>query len=117
MFENDQFNTIDISDPYYAEYQRKLLIEYVKDFQDTLDSSHEVGIFLANYGCQKAMIVTDIGFANPMLVIFYGFVDGVDSVLIQHISQINFLLTSVEKPDPTKPPRRIGFTFSPDGDD
>lgn len=79
-----------------------------------MDPEHEVGVFLANYGCQKAMTVTNIGFANPMLVIFYGFVEGIDSVLIQHISQINFLLTSVKKPDPTKPPRRIGFTFSDD---
>lgn len=117
MFDDKFSTSIDLSDPYYAKYQKELLIEYIKEFQDTLDSAHEVGVFLANYGCQKAMTVTDIGFANPMLVVFYGFVDGVDSVLIQHISQINFLLTSVKKPDPSKPPRRIGFTFSPDEND
>ena len=53
MLENDLLDTIDMSDPDHANYQKKLLIEYIKDFQNTLDSSHEVGVFLANYGCQK----------------------------------------------------------------
>ena len=26
-----------------------------------------------------------------------------------HMSQLNFLLMAVEKPDPNAPPRRIGF--------
>lgn len=116
MLENEDLTFDGAFDPNYAEYQMQLLVEYVEDFQDSLDSEHEVGIFLANYGNQKAMSVMNIGFANPMLVIFYGLIDGIDSVLIQHVSQINFLLTSVEKADPDKPPKRIGFTFSDDGD-
>lgn len=108
---------VDLSDPYLANYQQKVIIEHIKDFQDSLDANHEVGVFLANFGTQKPMIVTDIGFSNPMLITFYGFVDDVDSVLIQHISQINFLLTSVAKPDLSKPARRIGFTISTDAED
>lgn len=36
---------------------------------------------------------------------------------IQHASQLNFLLTSVEREDKTKPARRIGFANPGDASD
>ena len=45
--------------------------------------------------------------------VFKGFVDGKESTLIQHMNQLNFLLTSVEK-EPERPKRRIGFFVSED---
>ena len=58
------------------------------------------------------MIVTSIGYQNPDMLYFYGFINGKDAQLIQHINQLNFLITSVERKDKSKPPRRIGFTIS-----
>lgn len=54
----------------------------------------------------------DIGYANPSTLIFYGTVGGQEATLIQHMSQLNFLLMSVPKADPEKPARRIGFALS-----
>lgn len=117
MFFTEDFKPSDLlNDSEHASHQQEVIINHIKEFQDTLDSEHEVGLFLTNFGIQKTMIVTDIGFANPVLIIFYGYVDGVDSELIQHISQINFLLTAVAKPDQSKPARRIGFIASNDED-
>lgn len=114
MSYDDIMCPVDLSDPYLAKYQQNVIIEHIKDYQNSLDEQHEVGVFLANFGSQKTMTVTSIGFSNPMLITFYGYVDNVESVLIQHISQINFLLTSVKKPAPNKPARRIGFTLNHD---
>ena len=58
----------------------------------------------------------NIGYQNPDILYFYGYVNGKTSQLIQHISQLNFLITSVEKEDKSKPPRRIGFSISTDSE-
>ena len=60
------------------------------------------------------MIVTSVGYQNPDMLYFYGFVNGKDAQLIQHVSQLNFLITSVEREDKTKPARRIGFRTTND---
>ena len=85
------------------------IMAQIDAFQENLDDDKEVAVLLASFGSSLLMTVTGIGFQNPELVYFYGYVDGKPSQLIQHITQINFLLTSVDKEDPEKPPRRIGF--------
>ena len=92
-----------------ADYQFELIMEEIKTFQRDLDDEHEVGVYLASFGQCVLMNVTNIGYANPSIIYFYGFVNGKKSTLIQHVNQLNFLLTSVEKADPDKPARRIGF--------
>ena len=57
------------------------------------------------------------GYQNPDILYFYGLVNGKKSQLIQHASQLNFLLTSVEREDKTKPARRIGFANPNDASD
>lgn len=93
----------------YADTQFEIIKKYVQNFQSTLDSDHEVGLLLTNFGQSMLMNVTEIGFEESVLMIFRGYVNGQMSTLIQHISQISFLLTSVPKKDPNAPPRRIGF--------
>ena len=93
----------------YSDTQFEIIKKYVEDFQSTLDSDHEVGLLLTNFGQSMLMNVTEIGFEKSVLMIFRGFVNSKMSTLIQHISQISFLLTSVPKSDPSAPPRRIGF--------
>ena len=91
--------------------------EQIKEFEDNLDSNHEVALRLASFGTSLTMYVTEIGFQNPDILYFYGNINGSDSQLIQHASQLNFLLTSVEREDKSKPARRIGFTpYSNDGE-
>ena len=92
-----------------ADWKFEKLIEQVKDFEEDLDDDHEVALKLASFGSSVVMYVVTIGYQNPDMLYFYGFVDGQPAQLIQHMSQLNFLITSVEKVDKDKPPRRIGF--------
>jgi hypothetical protein len=96
-----------------ADYQYEILTRSIKEFEDELDDDHEVAVQLASFGQSLVMQVTEIGYSNPALIHFYGYVNGNKSELIQNISQLNFLLMAVPKPDPEKPARRIGFLVPP----
>ena len=111
----DLFSQLHTRDYRLADYSYEVVIERIKEFQSSLDESHEVGVMLASFGTNITMAVNDIGFSNPSTLVFYGLVNGKPATLIQHISQLNFLLVAVPKHDPDKPPRRIGFA-QPNGD-
>lgn len=65
---------------------------------------------MAAFGTSMIMQVTDIAYQNPDMLYFYGYINGNETQLIQHISQLNFALMAVKKDEPERPPRRIGFT-------
>lgn len=96
----------------YADNQYKILMESIIEFQNTLDEDHEVGAMLSSFGQNIIMNVTNLGYANPSLIIFYGYVNGQRCELYQHINQINFLLMACPKIEPNKPARRIGFSIT-----
>jgi len=92
-----------------ADYSYEVILKRIKEFESSLDENHEVAVKLASFGQTITMSVTDIGYSNPSTLVFYGYIGEQKATLIQHMSQLNFLLLSVPKPDPEKPPRRIGF--------
>lgn len=92
----------------YSDTQFEVLQKYIRNFESTLDPEHEVGVLLTNFGQSVIMHVTEISYEESVLMIFKGYVNGKMSTLIQHVSQLNFLLTSVEK-EPDRPKRTIGF--------
>lgn len=98
----------------YADGTYEDIVDYIKKFEAGLDSDHEVALRLASFGQSITLSVTDIGYSNPSTLVFYGYVDGRPATLIQHMTQLNFLLLSVEKAEPDKPARRIGFSLSSD---
>ena len=107
-------DTIQVSSPRdysMADYTYEIILDRIKEFEEDLDSDHEVGIKLASFGQSITMSVTDIGYSNPSTLVFYGFIGEQPATLIQHVSQLNFLLLAVKKADPEKPPRRIGFAL------
>lgn len=104
-------DALDGATPQYADWKYKKIAEQIRDFEATLDDEHEVALRLASFGTSIVMTVTDIGYQNPDMLYFYGIVNGKDAQLIQHISQLNFLLLAVEKQIPNTPPRRIGFAL------
>lgn len=105
------FDTQDIGRDYHAaDWQYDKIMEKIRDFEKELDSNHEIALLLASFGTSVLMQVTELGYQNPAMLYFYGYVNGEYSQLIQHVSQLNFLITSVEKEDKSKPPKRIGFT-------
>lgn len=101
-----------VSDPHLASWKYKKLVDQIKAFEDILDQNHEVAIRLASFGTSILMSVENIGYQNPDMLYFYGKVNGEEAQLIQHTSQLNFLLLAIQKHDPQKPPRRIGFALS-----
>ncbi|WP_299967418.1 DUF6173 family protein [uncultured Oscillibacter sp.] len=93
-----------------ADYSYEVILERIKYFEDSLDDEHEVAVKLASFGQALTLSVTDIGYSNPSTLVFHGYVGDQPATLIQHMSQLNFLLVAVKKSDPEKPPRRIGFS-------
>lgn len=122
-FDNMTDFTVPLADSIYirnydmADWKYEKIMEQIRNFEATLDAEHEIALKLASFGSSITMIVTRIGYQNPDLLYFYGFVNGTESKLIQHMNQLNFLLTSVEREDKSKPARRIGFIPSDDVED
>ena len=92
-----------------ADWKYEKLKEQIEEFQENLPDAVDVCIQLASFGQSILMIVDEIGYQNPDLLYFYGTVNGNEAQLIQHISQLNFLLMTQPKPEPQAKPRRIGF--------
>ena len=107
----------DIRDFSMADYAYEVIMEQIKEFELSLDDEHETAVKLASFGQDLTMSVTDIGYANPSTLVFYGYVGEHEATLVQHMSQLNFLLLAVPKADPSKPPKRIyisGFDRGPE---
>lgn len=92
----------------YADTQFEILQNYIQDFEKTIDDDHEVALLLTSFGHSITMQVTEVSYEEPVLMIFRGYVGGVMSTLIQHVSQLNFLLTSTVR-EQDRPKRKIGF--------
>jgi len=95
----------------WSDTQFEIIKRYVEEFEDSLDKEHEVGLLLTNFGQSVLMNVTQIGFEKSVLMVFKGFVNGQEATLIQHINQINFMLTKVPV-EPERPKQKIGFVTS-----
>jgi len=88
----------------------KRLVEWIRDFDESLDNDHEVGVRLVSFGQTLVFHLQDMGYWNPFLISFWGVTeDGQDVQLIQHVNQISILLMKVPRKDLDKPKRPIGF--------
>lgn len=93
----------------HADWKYEKIKEQIEEFQAGLSDDVDVCVALASFGTSMIMQVTDIGYQNPDMLYFYGYINGNETQLIQHTSQLNFVLMAVKKEEPTRPPRRIGF--------
>lgn len=108
--EEEREMEIDIPRNYsMADWKYEKIKEQIEAFQKELSEDVDVCVALASFGTNMIMQVTDIGYQNPDMLYFYGYINGRDAQLIQHISQLNFALMTVKKEEPERPPRRIGF--------
>lgn len=92
----------------YASTQFNFLKEIIEDYEKKIPDDSNVAIWLTNFGQQFLMQVTQVTYKDPVLIVFKGFVEGKESTLIQHINQLNFLLTTTPK-SPEEPKIKIGF--------
>lgn len=92
-----------------ADRQYEIIAEAITNYEKELDENSEVALNLTHFNQNIVMRITELGYSNPSLIHYYGFVNDQYSELIQHVSQINFLLTSSPKSDPAKPRKPVGF--------
>ena len=100
---------VNMRDYSMADWKYEKIKEQIEDFQANLADDVDVCVALASFGTNMIMQVTDIGYQNPDMLYFYGYINGNETQLIQHVSQLNFILMAVKNEEPERPPRRIGF--------
>ncbi len=93
-----------------AEQVATHLYNEIQRYQASLPDTEDVAMMLVQFNQSTTILVDSIGYIGYNLVKFGG-VDnsGKPLELIQHVSQLNFLLMVVQKPEPEKPKRQIGF--------
>lgn len=100
----------DIAEANLASEFFEQLVKRIKDFDVSLDETHEVGVRLVSYGQTLVFHLEQIGYSNPSLIIFRGSTDNGELVeVIQHVTQISILLMRLPLREPEKPKQRIGF--------
>ena len=93
----------------FSDTQFEIIKKYIQEFENTLDTEHTVGVMLTNFGQSILMQVEEITYEKSVVLVFKGVVNGQKSTLIQHINQLNFLLTSLPIEN-EQPKRKIGFS-------
>ena len=94
-------------------YDFSLQEKYIQEFEKTLDTEHNVGVMLTNFGQTILMEVKEITYEKSVVLVFKGWVNGQYSTLLQHINQLNFLLTAVPIQE-ERPKMKIGFAVPND---
>ena len=93
-----------------AEIIARQIHQEILDFQANLPDTEDVAMALVQFGSSTIILVEDIDYIGYTTICFHGKgSNGKPLELLQHISQLNFLLTTVPKPQPELPKRQIGF--------
>lgn len=86
------------------------LFDHIKEFEAQTDRAMEVGVRLVSFGQALTVHVSRVGYTQPNIVWFEGKLPDESPVrLVQHFSQLSFLLTRVPRLDPASERKPIGF--------
>lgn len=100
-----------------ARWAYERLILYIRNFEEQLDSKHEVAMGFTG-GDAGVLRIEGMGYFDPDIVTFYGSeANGARTQLIQHVSQLNVMLRALPKPQEDGPAKRIGFRLAADLED
>ncbi len=100
-----------------AKWAYERLILYIKNFEDQLDSDHEVAMGFTGSSA-GVLRIEGIGYFDPDIVTFYGSDgDGTRTQLIQHVTQLSVTLRAIRALAESVEPRRIGFRLVSDLED
>lgn len=81
----------------------------IETFQSQLDENEELAVFVIGGPAGSQFFPTQLHAINPDKILFGGLdVNEKPFMVVQHVSQLNFSMQSVEVPKDQKP-RRIGF--------
>lgn len=104
---------LQINEPYTAKAIFRKLVEQIQHFEKALNEEYEVSIKLVSFGQSVQFSVVSLGYLDPNLIWFEGMLpDGTNVELLQHISQISFLMMAVKRANPEKPKAPIGFHYT-----
>jgi hypothetical protein len=100
-----------------AEWAYERMVLYIQDFEEKLDSDHEVGMGFTG-GDVGTLKIQGMGYFAPDILTFYGEdPEGSKVQLVQHISQLNVMLVAAPKQNEQSEPNRIGFKLAEDLDE
>lgn len=106
-------NLAPISRPNMAEYAVKAIYEEIADFEASLDVEHEVGMPIVGGPSGLCVHVREVYRFGTDKLVFVGIDSDHRPVrLIQHLSQLNFLMLAAPKIGPVA--ARIGFHVPPE---
>lgn len=95
-----------------AQWAYERIIMYIQNFEKQLDNDHEVAMGFTG-GDAGVIKIEGLGFYDPDIVTFYGTnAVGAKTQLVQHVSQLNVLLTASPKEPEQETPTRIGFRLA-----
>jgi len=95
-----------------AQWAYERVILYIKNFEEQLDTEHEVAMGFTG-GDVGVLKIEGIGWFAPDILTFYGEdEDGSRTQLIQHVSQLNVMLRALSKAPEDETARRIGFRLA-----
>ena len=90
----------------------------IRAFEAQLDDTTEVGLKLVAFGQVSVVHIDEISYHQPNLVVFVGRNEQGSPVrLVQHISQLSFILCREPRQRPDKPRRPVGFVIPDDATD
>ncbi|MGD0879239.1 MAG: DUF6173 family protein [Anaerolineales bacterium] len=93
----------------FAKVLYSQLLAQINEFEKILNPEEEVAAYLASFGKEMIIQIEEISFKDPYFIIFEGQVNGSPVRLVQHVSQINVLFTSINIKELNRPARRLGF--------
>ncbi|MGR3760495.1 DUF6173 family protein [Roseobacteraceae bacterium NS-SX3] len=97
-----------------ARWAYERLILYIQNFEERLDSEHEVAMGFTSGGA-GVLRIEGMGYFDPDMVTFYGSDGaGARTQLVQHVTQLSVMLRAVPKAREEAPANRIGFRLAKD---
>ncbi|MFJ7935099.1 DUF6173 family protein [Sporosarcina sp. NPDC096371] len=87
------------------------VVAAVNAYNRNLNPNEEVGLMLTSFGQTLTVNITGIGIIGTKLIIIKGFLTNNNAPveLLQHVSQLNFLLVSLKRENPQEVKKHIGF--------
>lgn len=80
------------------------------EFQNDLKNSDDIFVSFIPLVKDKIIQVTNVGYIGDSLIFFEGTNSSGRRVeVVQHMSQVNYYMTSAPRKDPEHPRRQIGF--------
>ena len=94
------------------------LLNKIQAYDATLDVAHEVGIRLLSAGPPLTFHFAGMGYADPSLISFSGETDAGEPLeVIQHVSQLSLVLTTLPRLHPEQPKADFRFERIEDEDE